>query len=81
MKSKIRRSCENYCHIKPDDNATKVINKLSNEKNISVIKQDKGRGVILLDIAVYIQKCMEHLNSNHFIKLETDKTKNVEETV
>ena len=58
-----------------------VIIKLAKNKNVMVLKQDKGRGVVLLDRSRYIEKCMEHLNTDNFKQLKTDNTKTVEDAI
>ena len=35
-----------------------VINNLRRNKNLAVLKQDKGRGVVILDKNKYIEKCI-----------------------
>ena len=46
-----------------------------------MLKQDKGRGVVLLDKSRYIEKCMEHLDTENFQLIENDTTNKVEEAV
>ena len=43
LKSKLRRSCENYYKLKNENKMDKVIMKLSRNKEIRIVKQDKGR--------------------------------------
>ena len=50
-------------------------------KNIVILKQDKGRGVVILDKTNYIEKCMEHLNTSNFEQTNNDNTKKVEALV
>ena len=78
----MRRSCENY--YKVNKNKKKVddtIEKLAKDKNVVVLKQDKGRGVVLLNKTRYIEKCMEHLNTPNFHPVEDDTTNKVEDAV
>ena len=79
LKSKLRRTCENYTSNHSSAKENKVIENLIKNKNIVVIKQDKGRGVVLLDKSKYIEKCLEHLNTDNFIKQSVDRTKGIEE--
>ena len=81
MKTKIRNSCENYYQIKHSTKVDEVIAKLAKNKNVMVLKQDKGRGVVLMDRSRYIEKCMEHLNTDNFKQLKTDNTKAVEDSI
>ena len=69
LKTKLRRSCENYGNIingktKLDD----IISKLAKKIDVVVLKQDEGRGVVLIDRPKYVEKCMAHLNINNFEK-------------
>ena len=45
------------------------------------MKQDKGRGVVLMDRTVYLEKCLDILDTNQFTKLNTDPTKKTEEKI
>ena len=49
FKSKIRRNCENYARIKRRYKYKKIIENLSNNKSIIILKQDKVRGVVILN--------------------------------
>ena len=45
------------------------------------MKQDKARGVVLMDRTVYLEKCLDILDTNQFTKLSTDPTKRTEEKI
>ena len=45
------------------------------------MRQDKDRGVTILDRKDYIQKCVSILNAVQFLKLDTDPTKSLESKV
>ena len=45
------------------------------------MKQDKGRGVVLMDKTKYVEKCLTHLNTSNFQELQNDNTKSVEEAI
>ena len=47
-------------------------------RNKDIIKQDKGRGVVILDKKDYIEKCINILDSKQFKKLKKDPTKTLE---
>ena len=81
LKTKIRSSCENYYQIKHSTKVDEVIARLTKNKNVVVLKQDKGRGVVIMDRTRYVEKCMEHLNTDNFRQLETDNTKAVEDSI
>ena len=42
------------------------------------MKQDKGRGVVIMDKHKYIEKCLEMLNTKQFSKISVDPTKKTE---
>ena len=50
LKTKLRSTCEKYSKINVPYKYKKVIDNLSKNKNIVILKQDKGRGVVILDI-------------------------------
>ena len=56
----------------------KIIDNISRNKDIILIKQDKGRGVVILDKKHYIEKCINILDSKEFRKLQKDPTKILE---
>ena len=78
LKSKIRGTCENYARIKTPCKYKKITENLSNNKSIIILKQDKGRGVVILNRKSYIEKCCRILETGQFRKLETDPMKTVE---
>ena len=78
VKSKLRRTCENYTNTKNTYKHHKTIENLSKNSNIALLKQDKGRGVVILDNNTYIEKCYEILDKEQFKKLEKDPTKTIE---
>ena len=49
LKSKVRRTCENYSRINVPYKYQKIIDNISTNKDIILIKQEKGRGVVILD--------------------------------
>ena len=81
MKSKIRRTCENYLKIPSKSAYEETIRRLSRNNNITVLRQDKGKGVVLMNRSKYIEKCVSQLNSANFSKLNNDPTKSFERKV
>ena len=79
-KGKIRRTCENYSRIKVPYKYQKIIDNISRNKDIILIKQDKGRGVVILDKKDYIEKCINITDSKQFKKLKKDPTKTENKT-
>ena len=43
-----------------------------------VLRQDKGRGIVVIDRTKYTEKCLDLLNTDSFIKLDHDPTKTIE---
>ena len=81
VKTKIRNTCEKYCHVKVPYKQKKIISNLSNRKDIVILKQDKGRGAVIIDWSNYNQKCMSLLISNQFVHIANDPTKSLESKV
>ena len=78
LKSKIPRTCENYSWINVPQKYQKITDNISRNKYIILTKQDKGRGVVILDKKDYIKKCINILDSKQFKKLKKDPTKALE---
>ena len=57
VKTKLRNTCEKYCHVKVPYKQKKIISNLSNRKDLITLKQDKGRGVVITDRSNYTEKC------------------------
>ena len=81
LKSKVRRTCENYSRINVPCKYQKIIDNISRNKDIILIKQDKGHGVVILDKKHYIEKGIDILDSEQFKKLQKDPTKTLENKV
>ena len=62
-------------------NNRQAIKRLSNNKRIVILKQDKGRGVVILNRSKYIEKCLSIVNSNHFLKIDKYLTASIERKV
>ena len=59
-------------HLKNNDQ--EVISRLTKNKDLVFLKQDKGRGVVILDRNTYVDKCSEFLQGRQFERLEEDPT-------
>ena len=66
----MRRSCENYANTKSIYKNRDIISKLSKNNNISIMKQDKGRGIVIMDREDYHRKCIDILSKDQFKKLD-----------
>ena len=78
LKTKIKRTCENYSKVKVPYKFQHVIDNLSKNESIIIMRQDKGRGVTILDRKDYIEKCLNILDTTQFHKLSKDPTKTLE---
>ena len=69
---KLRNTCKKYCKIKVPFKYKEVIKKLSNNNSIVILKQDKGRGVVIMNRSAYLGKRFTLLNTSQFNKLAKD---------
>ena len=51
------------------------MNKLSKNQNIVIMKQDEGRGVVIMGKSKYQEKCLMILGNDNFKTLDRDPTK------
>jgi len=58
-----------------------ALKKLKNNKDIALIKQDKGKGTVVMNKKDYINKCLEILNTPKFSTCSTDPTKTIENRI
>ena len=74
LKSKLRIVCHNYNNIKVPHEYQKIVKNLANNKDISILRQDKGIGLVIMDSSKYIEKCLNILDCEKFVKI-TDEPK------
>ena len=70
IKTQIRSKCEKYCNVKISFCCRQAIKRLSNNKDIVVLKQDKKGSVVIMNRSKYIKKFMTPLS---YAKLKTTK--------
>ena len=70
-----------YSNIKVPDKQKDIIKKLTNNEQILIMKQDKGRGVVIMDRNKYTEKCLSFLGTTQFKKLTKDPTCSTERKV
>ena len=58
IKTKLRNSREKYSKIRVPYKYRKIVETLSKNSRIVIMKQDKERGVVLMDRTVYLGKCL-----------------------
>ena len=81
LKTKLRNTCDKYSQIYIPYKCKKIIEQLSNNRNICIMRQDKGRGMVIIDKSKYTTKCLELLQANKFSKLKHDPTKSFENKI
>ena len=74
VKTKPGNTCKKYCKIKIPFKHKEVIKKLSNNNRIVILKQDKGRSVVIMNRSAYQEKFLTLLNTSQFNKLTKDPT-------
>ena len=74
LKTKLPHTCEKYSQIKVTCKYRTVINNFHRSKDLVIIKQDKGKGVILLDGTVHIEKCLSIFHTQQFQQLDISPT-------
>ena len=79
IKTKLRNSCEKYCNVNVPNHQRNVINNLMKRNDIVIKKQDKGRGVVIMDKSKHTEKGLTILSTKQFQKLKLDPTKSTEE--
>ena len=78
LKSKFRNACHKYNNIKVPCKYQKIVKDLANNKDIRILIQDKGKGVVIMDSSKYIEECSSILDNEKFIKIADDQTKRIE---
>ena len=81
LKTKLRNIRDRYNHIRVLYKFRKIVEKLSRNNSIMVLKQDKGRRVVVIDRKISIEKCLNLLNTDSFLQLDHDPTKAIEEKI
>ena len=56
----------------------KIVNDISSNKNIVIMKQDKVRGVVVMDRGKHCDKCLAMINTKQFVQLQKDPTSSLE---
>ena len=57
VKTKLRNMCECYCNIKVPYKQRQIIKSLSQKEDITIMKADKARGVVIMNKSKYLEKC------------------------
>ena len=78
IKTQLRSTCEKYYNVKIPFQYQQAINRLLNNKDIVILKQDKRRRVVMLNRSKYIEKCLSIINNNQFLEVDKDPTASIE---
>ena len=70
-----------FSQVKIPEEERKILEKLYKNPDIVILRQDKGRGVVILDKTVYISKGESFLGGPEFEKLNNDPTKTFQRQV
>ena len=54
-----------------------IVKNLANNKDIRTLRQDKGRGIVIIGSSNYIEKCLSLLDNEKFVKITEDLTKRI----
>ena len=74
MKTIFLETYNKYSKVKINADEKNIIQNLYKNDRIVVLRQDKGRGVVILNKTDYISKCESFLNGPEFEKLDNDPT-------
>lgn len=75
LTTNLRSACKKYNRVKVSFRYSKVSYKVSNDNNITLLYQDKGRVTVVTDRKRYAEKCLDVINIKRFCKLDNDPTK------
>ena len=78
LKWKLRNACHKYNIIKVPCKYQNIVKDLANNKDIRILRQDKGRAIVIINSSKYIAKCSSILDNEKYIKITDDPTKRIE---
>ena len=81
MKTKLRGTRERYSKIHVPFKFKTNFDCLSKNRSICIMRQDKGRGVVVMDRSKYTEKCLNILQTEQFTKLRHDSTMSIENKI
>ena len=81
IKTKLLNICDKNAKIKLPYKNRKIVNELSKQNDIVIVKPDKGRDVVILENGKYTKKCFNILITTQVHKLNEDPTKKLERKV
>ena len=78
LRSKFCNACHKYNNIKVPNKYQKIVKDLANNKTIQILRQDKGRGIVIMDSSKFIEKCLSILDNEKIVKITNDPMKHIE---
>ena len=81
LKTKFLDTFNKYSKIKLPNEEKKILENLYKNKDITISKQDKGRGVVIMNKCDYVEKSNLFLNGMEFEKLTNDPTASLQTRV
>ena len=81
IKTKFRNTCEKYCNVKVSYKYKDIVSKLSKREDRVILKQGKGRDVVLMYRHKYADKSLALISAKQFTTLTNDPSKSLESKV
>ena len=81
MKTKFLATYGKYSKVKVTNEDKNILDGLYKNKDILILRQDKGRGVVIMNKSDYIDKSMAFLQGDEFETLGTDPTDSFQKLV
>ena len=81
LKAKFLETFNKYSTVRLPKEHETVLNGLYRNRDIVILRQDKGRGVVILDKNVYVSKAEEFLSGPEFVDLDEDPTRSFQDRV
>ena len=81
LKAKFIDTYNKYSTVRLPEEHERVLNGLYRNRDIVILRQDKGRGVVILDKTIYVSKGEEFLSGPEFVELDEDPTKSFQDKV
>ena len=78
IKTKLRSTYEKYSNVYVPYEYRRIVENLSKNDSVVIMKQDKGRGVVITNKHKYTEQCLEMLNTKQFSESNIDPTKKTE---
>ena len=51
-----------------------------NDNSLIILPADEGRATVILDRAIYLERCYDHINNGLYKRLSKDPTKSTKQT-